>query len=283
MLKANSYIFFGVIFMLAVSLSLLGVSPVNASQAVPVKIEVAVESPSLRRAWGENRIPEIESALAQHWLNKLGKKFLHWDFHQEVQPFFAAITLKVVERESRKIKIVMEAKRHDGLEQEELWEHTWLEPVDFDLGQRPTASRAQQSLRDKSEALFGKSEQERLRLWLHATVPLGKGGLWQSAADPDQLRVITSLPWDRFQKLKSSVFNVYCRDDGEEFQMESAGTLNPLIYENDRGDRYDALVLKPRKVSDAPVDEHLASELDDSEVHVIFLLKEQAPDSGFFF
>ena len=119
--------------------------------------------------------------------------------------------------------------------------------------------------------------------WLRAKVPLGKGGQWNSATDPDDLRVITSLPWSRFEMLKSSVFMVVCRDDDQEVQMQSAGTLDPLPYETESGTRYDALVLKPRKVSDMPIDARFANEVNDIEVQIIFLLQERESGSGYFF
>ena len=248
---------------------------VRAEQAVPIKVKAVVESTALRRAWGVNRIPQIEKALAEHWRMRLSKRYRHWDFHtEEDQQSFAVVTLKVVEPESRKVEIAMVAERADGFGFEELWTNIWLKPVDFDLGRRPAGQRAEHALREKSEALFRKPEEERVMSWLSSKVPLGKGGQWKSADDSDELRVITSLPWSRFQMLKSSVFKVLCREQDQHLTIKGEGTLDPLPYEVDSGSSYDALVLKP--------DKRPANELDNIEVQIIYLLEERDPVLDFF-
>lgn len=273
----------GIAAVLALLLSSIATSLVQAQTAVPIKVDAVVESASLRRAWGADQIPRIEMALAEHWRVRLSDLYHHWDFHTEDRPSYAVVTLKIAEPESRKVEIAMSAKRADGLGREELWAHVWLKPVDFDLGRRPAGKWAEQALREKSEALFGRSEEERVMGWLRAKVPLGKGGRWNSATNPDDLRVITSLPWSRFQTLKSSVFMVLCRDDDQQVQMQSEGTLDPLTYETDSGTSYDALVLKPEKISDTPFDARFASEVNDIEVQIIYLLQERDLGLDFFF
>lgn len=255
----------------------------QAQQAVPIKVEVAMESSSLSRAWGDDRVPQVEAALAAHWQAKLSERYPHWDFHLEERQSYATVTLKVTEQESRRVKISMSAERADGAESGELWAHTWLEPVDFDLGQRPPGSLAEQAVREKSDVLFGKPEEESVRMWLAKTVPLGNGGQWTSATDPAELRVITALPWERFKALKGSVFMVQCHVNDELVPMQGAGTLDPRPFESEPGISYEALVLKPEKIGDTPVGGTPTVEVDDLQLRTIYLLEERLLDPDFFF
>lgn len=256
--------------------------PAWAQQATPILVKATIESESLIRAWGEDEAKGIEEDLAASVAQTLGDEFLHWDFGQAFDPAFATLELRVVERPRRKIKIALDRVPSSG-RRETLWQEVWLEPVDFALGRRPPRDQAKERLEETFDELFNESRRQLVWNWL-LSVPIGAFGSWSGGSEIDTLRIVTSLPWNRFAALGWSRIKVSCHSQGEDIEVSTEGKGETLSFTHPRlNSTYDALVFKPVKIFDqelAPAD---VDDLIGSDVHQIYLLEELERIDGDFF
>lgn len=279
MSRARAYTRISIAMPVVIVVSILWASVAEATGAIPIKVEAHIDSPALQRPWGQRLTEEIEIELQRAWIERLGQHFPHWDFHAGESKSYAHLLLTVSEPESRKVLIGMSSRlgTQNPQETETRWQQTWLEPADFDLGRRPSASRAKDALLDKSSALFADAEQQSIKDWLQTTIPLGLDGRWQKAPEPKDYRIVTSLAWDRFETLKFSVFRLACVSDEDRVDVESEGTRQPGAYTSASGTTYDALVVKPVKVSADKIDDIPADDIDRYQKIAIFLAQKRDP------
>lgn len=254
--------------------------PASARNATPIEVAVSISSDSLRRAWGDRRVAEIEAGLASFVAGIFADRFDHWDFDTDFSRHYASIELVIRETQPRKIYLEMHKMHRDS---ELLWRQVWLEPADFIMGgRRPASEKAETALRGLFEAYFDQPKQQIVEDWLRK-VPLGARGKWTVVAEPVQVRVITSLRWERFSKLERSRFKVSCRRGGQQIELETEGVGEPRPYKDASGDQYDALVMKPTNLAGGRVAGVDVNEISNFRVGPVFLLEErEAVDDDFF-
>lgn len=261
---------------------LLGGGPAEAQQATPIKVEAKVESPSLIRAWGQAESEEIAAELTEHVTQRLSNRFRHWDFAPNFQRFYAVLELRIHESAMSKVDMVLDRLGSSG-QRHTLWRQVWLKPTDFALGRRPPRSQAAERLKNKFSEVFDETRQQLVENWLHE-VPLGARGRWVGVQHLGTLRVVTSLPWQRFAGLERSRLKLSCKRQGREIEVESRATDEPDQFSDSQiVNAYDALVLVPETISDRPVREADLQDLIQYKVRLIFLLEELEPVDDEFF
>lgn len=268
---------------LAVALS---VAPAMAQPAeptrTPILVRVKIDSESLIRAWGQAESDSIAAGLAGAVATSLSDAFHHWSFDPAHARFYATLEVRLVETVREKVDIALDKVLSNG-DRQTLWQEVWLKPTDFALGRRPPRDQAQGRLAATFADLFDASHRQRVRNWLR-DVPIGASGTWTGESRIETLRIVTSLPWDRFKALEQSRLKVTCRGQGNRIELTTQGTDQRLPFHHRRlNSTYDALVLKPEEISDRELSPADLDHLIHSDVGLIFLIEEKDPQDAQFF
>lgn len=270
-------------------ISTLGLSPALAQEAIPVGINVKIQSPNLILKWG-SKVSEIQEKLSSHFVGIFQNEYKHWDFLKpKSEKVFKAVSLKISEPETHKIHIGMywiinpNRKENEPVEEKLIWDEIWLTPGAWVAGQRPSKSTALKKLKEKSSSFFSPIQRQKVRDLLYQKVPLGGKGRWQGEKSPSTILVISSLGWDRFKRLEGSRFRVKCKSEEQNVDIPFKGTDDHLTYKSDSGQAYEGLVLKPEKVNGNSIEGVPLDKIGTYQVSRIYLTEEGDPADDDFF
>jgi hypothetical protein len=249
-----------------------------------VGAQCTIEAPSLINLYGEAKTKEISAGLCKAVVEELSRHqiFGTWRYVIDAAAAPATLALRVEDGRAEDTFLILEFRQGDFRKK---WLAVWRRPGDRQIAD-PLAGEAADVLTRDFVALVLEANAREIEEKLK-TVPIATAR-WLKVDGSNAPRIVSSLPWESYQHLRSSVFKVRCRWDAkdDDVSLESRGVVVPARFEPGGNlQPYDALVVvvnyRDYGNQHTPV-EQVLDEMSQLKPKTVYFIRYEDPDLDLF-